>query len=187
MKAQTAENSEVSSIYELKIGTKIRVKMDNEVNSRSSDVNDTFTARVVDSIIVQGVTVLPADAVIEGRIIDVRSAASAGKGGLLKIKFETLRLGNGVKRTLDAVLVTKLQPKSSKTKNTLAILGSTALGALIGAILKSNSGVFIGAGLGAGVGTGTVLFKKGKEVRIKADEKFEIELLKSVILPAEGF
>ncbi|MBK8150869.1 MAG: hypothetical protein IPK58_22365 [Acidobacteria bacterium] len=41
---------------------------------------------------------------------------------------------------------------------------------------KSGSGALIGAGVGAGVGTGVALGRKGKNVRIRTGEIFEIVL-----------
>ena len=185
--AQTTSDSNRSSIYNLPPGTRISVKMDNEINSRSSSVNDTFTVSVAEPVVVNGVSVIPVGAVLEGRILGVKSAASGGKGGILEVKFETLRLAGGQERKIEGVLVTKLKAKSSKKKSILAIIGGTAIGAIIGAATRSSSGALIGTGLGAGAGIGTTLFMKGKEVRIKAQQKFEIELTKSVTLPPEGF
>jgi len=41
----------------------------------------------------------------------------------------------------------------------------------------------IGAGIGGGVGTAVALLRKGKDVRIRKGEEFEIELRKEVMLP----
>jgi len=54
---------------------------------------------------------------------------------------------------------------------------------VIGGVAKGASGAVIGAGIGAGAGTGVALARKGKNVRIGNDEKFEIRLTKEVILP----
>ncbi len=179
--------SEASKVGELKSGTKIRVQMDNEINSNVSSLNDTFTVTVADPVLVRDVVVLPSGATIEGRIIKASQAALGGKNGKLEVVFETLTLESGVKRDIEAVLIKKLKPKSSSTKKLLSILGGTAIGGIIGAISNTDNGALIGAGIGAGAGTGTALLQKGKDVRIKAEAKFEIELTKSVILPAEGF
>jgi len=61
------------------------------------------------------------------------------------------------------------------------------LGALLGAASKAENGALLGAGIGAGAGTGVALLKKGKNVRIKTDEKFEIQLTKQVTLPVKDY
>lgn len=180
-------NSATAQISELKSGTKIRVRMDNEINSKVSSLDDTFTVVVADPVLVRDVVILPVGAIIEGRIIRVGQASTGGKNGDLEVIFETIMLESGAKRRIEAVLVKKLEAKTSNTGKFLTIFGGTVLGGIIGAASKSDNGVLIGAGIGAGAGTGTAFLLKGKDVRIEANEKFEIELTKSVILPAEGF
>ncbi len=185
--AQIDTDSGRASIYELPAGTRISVRMDNEINSKSSSVDDTFTGVVPEPVVVKGVAVLPAGAVIEGRVIDVRAASGGGKGGILEVVFETLRLESGEERRIEAKLVSKLKAKSTKSKSVLAILGGAAIGAIIGGVTKSGTGALIGSGVGAGAGAGSTLFIKGKDVRIKADDEFEIELNKKVVLPVDAF
>ncbi|MGL5890437.1 MAG: hypothetical protein ACRC3B_11160 [Bacteroidia bacterium] len=59
------------SIYTLQTGTKIRVRMDNEINSKVSNINDTFTATLSQPVIVRGVEIISAGSVIEGKILNV--------------------------------------------------------------------------------------------------------------------
>ena len=175
-----------ASIYELQAGTKMLVQMDNEINSKVSSVNDTFTTKVVAPVVVRETVVLPTGTIIEGRVIKVRPA-SAGKGGSMTVAFEMLRLANGEKRAIEGVLVKQLKAESSQGTNVLAIIGGTALGGIFGAVSKAENGALIGAGIGAGAGTGVALLRKGKDVSIKTDEKFEIKLTKNVTLPVPDF
>lgn len=175
------------SIYELQAGTKMLVQMDNEINSKVSSVNDTFTTKVIAPVIVRETVVLSTGTIIEGRITKVQPASAGGKGGSLTVSFEILRLANGDKREIEGVLVKQLKAESSPGANVLAIIGGTALGGIFGAVSKTENGVLIGAGIGAGAGTGVALLRKGKNVSIKADEKFEIELKKNVTLPVPDF
>jgi len=180
--------TEAGDIFTLPIGTKISVRMDNEINSEVSSVDDTFTATVSDSVIVREVEILPAGTIIEGRITVVKPASFGNKDGNFEVKFESLRLPDGTKRAIDAGLVDlNQQAKSSQIFNAAAILGGTAIGAVFGTFFGKTRGALIGAGLGAGAGTAAVLLKKGKEARIKANEKFEIRLNKKVTLPVQGF
>lgn len=176
------------SVYELPSGTKIKLRMDNEINSKVSRVDDTFTAVVAEPVAVRETVVLPIGAVVQGRVTEVKSASSGGKPGEMKVKFEILRLKGNVKRDIEGKLVNPLTAeKSSSTVKALTIIGGTAIGALIGGVAKSGTGAAVGGGIGAGAGVGAVYLQKGKEVRIKADEMFEIELSKSVTLPTEDY
>lgn len=176
------------STYELPAGTRIKLRMDNEINSKVSRVNDTFTAVVAEPVRVSKTVVLPFGAVVEGRITEVKSASSGGKSGEMKVRFEILRLKNDIRRGIEGGLVNPLEAeKGSSTVKALTIVGTMAVGALIGGAAKSGSGAAIGAGIGAGIGTGAVYLQRGREVRIRADEVFEIELSKGVILPTEDY
>lgn len=181
--AQRAE-----SIYTLQIGTKIRAKMDNEISSKVSSVNDTFTVTVSKPVIVRETEILPVGTVIEGRITEVKRASIGGADGNFELKFETLRLPNGAKREIEAGLINFEKPKSSNfSRNLLSIIGGAGIGALLGGISGKENGALLGAGIGAGAGTGAAVLQKGKDARIKSDEEIEIRLNKEVTLPVEDF
>jgi hypothetical protein len=175
------------SIYQLEPGTKIRVQMDNEINSAVASVNDTFTTTVAEPVKVRETVVLPVGAIIEGRVTKVERASIGGKSGKLTVKFETIRFENGEKREIEGVLTNELKAASSQKTKILAVIGGAGLGALLGAASKAENGALLGAGIGAGAGTGVALLKKGKNVRIKTDEKFEIQLTKQVTLPVKDY
>jgi hypothetical protein len=176
-----------SSIYQLRAGTTIRVQMDNEINSRVASVNDTFTATLAAPLLVQKTVLLPIGTIVEGRVTKVSRASYGGRSGTLEVTFETLRLANGDKQDIEGVLVNELKIESSPTANVLTVLGGTAIGGIVGAVSGIDNGALIGAGVGAGAGTGFAFLRKGKDVKIKADEKFEIKLTKNVILPVRDF
>lgn len=175
--------AQVDSIYRLPTGTRIRLKMDAGISSKVSSVNDTFTAVVAKAVVIRETVVLAAGTVIEGRISSVSRAASGGKNGKLEVVFETLWITNETRRRIDGVLVNKLDSDSSQTANFLTVIGGAAIGAVIGAVSKTGSGALIGAGIGAGAGTGVALLRKGRNVGIRGNEEFEIELKKEVLLP----
>ena len=180
-------NAQNDSIYRIPAGTRIRLKMDTEIGSKVSSVNDTFTATISEPLSIRELVVLPAGTVIEGRVVKVTSASIGGKDGYMEVRFETIRLEKNQKREIDGFLVKKLVAGSSRTVNFLSVLGGTAIGTIFGAVSKVDNGALIGAGIGAGAGTGVALLRKGRNVRIKTDEAFEIELKKDVTLPVRDY
>ena len=183
-----ATNAQIdSSIYQIPAGTLIQVRMDNEINSKVAGVNDTFTATLAAPIVIRQTVVVPTGTLIEGRVTKVKRASFGGKGGILEVTFQTLQLNDGVKREIEGVLVNELVTEPSQTENILTIIGGTALGGIVGAISKLENGGLIGAGVGAGAGTSVAFLRKGKDVSIKADEKFEVKLTKKVTLPVQDF
>ena len=170
------------SIYRLPAGTRITLKLDAEINSKVSSVNDTFLATVTKPVKVRDAVVLPIGTVIEGRVAAAKGAAGGGRAGSLDLAFEKLNLSVQVRR-IEGVLVTPLSEKSSKTFNILSIFGGAAAGAALGAAAGGSTGALIGAAGGAGAGTSVVVLRKGKDVRLRKGEEFEIEIKKEVLLP----
>lgn len=179
--------TEFDSVYQLKAGTIFQLEMDNEINSKVARVNDTFTATLAAPVVNRETVVLPIGTIVEGRITRVRRAAYGGKGGVLEMSFRTIRMADGAKRDIEGVLVNELKAESFQTANVLTVLGGTALGGIIGAVSRTDNGALIGAGVGAGAGTGATFLRKGKNLSIRADEVFEIKLMKPVNLPVQAF
>lgn len=173
--------------YGIPAGTEITVKMDNEINSRSSRVDDTFTVTVSEPVEVDGAVVLPTGSVIEGRVTSVRKAAAGRKDGSLGIIFETLILGNDKSRPIEGVIEREDEEPETHAADILTVIGGTAAGTVLGTTLGSKSGTLLGSAVGGGAGIGMVLLKKGSEFRIRADEEFRVRLTRSVELPAIGY
>ncbi len=170
------------SIYRLPVGTRITVKLDAEINSKVSSVNDTFLATVSKPVMVQETVMLPIGTMIEGRVSDVERTAAGGQDGNLDVIFETLKISKEFRR-IEGYMVTPLVAESARTFNILSILGGIAAGTALGAASKASNGALIGAAAGAGAGTGIALLRKGKDVRIRKGVEFEIKLKKEVMLP----
>lgn len=173
---------QTDTIYRLPAGTRIVLKLDAELTSRVSALNDTFLATVTKPVLIRDTIVLPVGTVIEGRVAGVSPAAGGGRPGKLSVVFETLRISNQT-RHIDGVLTKEIVVPSNPGLSFLSILGGAAAGGVLGAASKTSKGVLIGAGIGAAAGTGIAFLRKGKEARIRKDEEFEIELRKEVLLP----
>ena len=176
-----------SSIYRLPAGTRIWLRMDAGINSRISSMDDTFTATVAKAIEVDDAVVLPFGTIVEGRVTKVSSADFGGVNGKMDVRFETIRFSDRIRRSIDGMLVTDLRPGSGTTGKVLAIFGGTAAGLAIGAVSGGGRSVIAGAGIGAGAGAAVAFLKKGKDVSIKTNEEFEIELKSEVTLPASDY
>jgi hypothetical protein len=180
-------SAQADSIYRLPAGTRILLSLDNEVNSKVSAVDDTFTSRVIRPIIVQNFTVLPRGAVVEGRVIKAAGAGLGGKNGKLELRFETIRLPGSLNRPINGVLVEGLRPASGTAGTIWPIAGGGAAGAIVGAAARGEKGALAGAGVGAGAGSLVALIRKGRDVYLKTDQEFEIELKSDITLPASDY
>lgn len=170
------------SIYRLPAGTRITLKLDAEINSKVSSVNDTFLATVAKPVRVREAVVLPIGTVVEGRVRAVKTAAGGSQGGSMDIVFETIKFPSETRR-IEGTMIKPLAERSSNAFTALSILGAAAAGAAIGAATRTTAGPLIGGAAGAGAGGTVALLRKGKDVRLRKDQEFEIELKKEVILP----
>lgn len=175
------------SIYRLEAGTKIRVKMDVEINSGVSSKNDTFTVRIARPVKSGDTVLLPEGTLIEGRVIESTPASNAGRPGSMLIRFERIKPDGADWQRMDAVPVKQLRGNSTANWSAFSIIGGTAIGALIGGLTGSGKGALIGAGIGAGGGSAVAYARKGKDVRIKSGDVFEIVLKEAIVLPVRDF
>lgn len=177
----------VASIYELPAGTRIKVRMDTEINSKVNRVNDTFIVRVIEPVFNRGVEMIPKGAIIDGRILKGSSAAYLGYDGVLEVDFVTLRLNRNDAIVIDAAPAKRFQPASRTLFKVATIGGLTAAGALLGSGLNNRSGTMIGAAIGGGSGSLIAFGRKGSDVKVKTNHEFEIVLKKEAVLPSKEF
>ena len=175
------------SIYELPVGTRIKVRLDTEINSRVNRVNDTFIVRVIEPVFNRGVEMIPKGSIIDGRILKGSSAAYLGYDGVLEVDFVRLRLNRKDAIEIDAGLVKRFHAPSRTLFKAATIGGLTAVGALVGSALNSRSGTMVGAAIGAGSGSVIAFGRKGSDVRVKTNQEFEIVLKKEAVLPPKEF
>lgn len=178
-----AVSAQPDSLYRIPAGTRIELRMEMEINSRSASVGDTFVAVSCQPVKIQDITVLPTGIQFEGSVRSVARGRPASKGGILGITIDRMVVSDVAKRSIEARVLTRFEPRSISAENGLSIAGGSLIGAIIGFASRGSRGAVLGAGLGAGVGTGVALGRRGPEVFIRAGQKFEIELESDLILP----
>jgi len=157
-----------STANELPEGTLLRVRLNREISTRGTGRNDEFQALLSAPIEHHGRIVIPAGAVLSGRVTDLYTGHHIGKGAGIHLEPTSITLPNGFtyKMTGQVVDLT-LDHKShvsaegtivsnDPTPGTAAAVGiTTGTGAIAGAVLGGGVGAVVGAGIGAGIG-GTV-------------------------------
>ena len=148
-------------------GTPIQVRLNGSLDTARSRPGERFTAVLAAPIVVDGETLVPSGANVEGV---VRNAASSGrlKGRAdLSIALDSMQIGGS-----SVPLVTDTVDRTSgghKRRNLTLIGGGSGLGALIGGLAGGGRGALIGAGAGAGAGTAGAAFTGRKQVHIPAE------------------
>jgi hypothetical protein len=174
--------------------TVIRVRMDNELSSKTARVGDRFTTTVTEPVYGGGVEVAPVGSKIHGRVSAVRRAGRRTPGSI-SVSFYSLQMPNDVRHTINGSLTTlqadavqsddegAVRGTSNRKRDAVFIGGGAATGAIIGAIAGGGKGAAIGAILGGGLGTAGRVYEKEQDAEVESGTEFGVILNQRVSLP----
>jgi hypothetical protein len=159
----------------------MEVELMEGASSKTSKVGDVIRGRVTKAVVVDGLTVVPVGAIVDGVITEAVPLMKIGGAASLGVRFDTLDLGADGKKAIAVHL--HEQGKSETGKDAGTIAGATAGGALLGRLLSKHDktkGTLIGAVVGAAAGTGAAAATKGQEVDLPAGTPLAIHLEESL-------
>jgi hypothetical protein len=157
-------------------GTPIEVALDQSVSSKTSREGESFSATVVDPVIVDGQTVIPRGARARGTVTSVKAAGRFKGASELGLALRHIEI-NGQRYEIAAS--TPELSKKGKGKRTGALVGGGAGGgALIGGLAGGGKGALIGGLIGAGAGTGGAAFTGNRDVELPAETGLTFRLVK---------
>jgi hypothetical protein len=145
-------------------GTTLALKLTTPLASDQNKVEDAVTATLTSPISVDGVTVIPHGAEVNGTVLDVKPSGRVK--GLASIAFRFDRVhAPGETHTIVTDRITR-EAQSTKGKDAAKVGIGAGAGALIGGIAGGGKGAAIGSIVGGGAGAGAVAATKGEEVRL---------------------
>jgi hypothetical protein len=159
---------------QIPVGTPITVRMIDGVDSEQTRLGQTFRASIDEPVTVNGQTVLPrgADCVIK-LVEDKESGKFAGRT-VLTLALQQVSV-NG--RMIDVTTGDVSQASGSRGARTAKVVGgTTAAGAIIGALAGGGKGAAIGAASGAAVGGTAQVLTKGQRVKIPSETRLTFTL-----------
>lgn len=166
------------AVVDLPAGTNVRVRLDQDLGSKTSQAGDSFTATVADPVVVNGETIIPKGARAEGTVIDAKPLGRFKGGAALAVRLErvTTRWGS-----YPVATSTISRAEKGKGKRTGVMAGGGAgLGALIGGLAGGGKGALIGALAGGGAGTAGSAFTGNKNIFLPAETLLTFHLDHSV-------
>lgn len=160
-------------------GTRMRVEVLETLASNKNQSGDRFSARVIDGVVIDGRTVIPAGSEVSGVVTQAVPLKKIGGRAKLGLEFTTVDPPSGSSSPIKASYFA--QGKSETKKDVATIGGAAAGGALLGRIIghkkgEEARGTAIGAAAGAAAGTAVAAGTKGQEVVIPAGHTLEIRL-----------
>lgn len=182
MHLPTASRRLVSGEREITVpvGTRLKVELETTVASNANQSEDPVRARLVSPILVDGVTVVPADSVLLGQVTAAAPSGDVKDRARLGMRFDQLR-GGAVTYDVQTKPIDYVA-ESTKRDDAVKIGLGAAAGAVIGGLAGGGKGAAVGSAIGGGAGTALVLTTPGEEVRIRAGTPLEIELTAPVVV-----
>jgi hypothetical protein len=163
MKAQPAPTQDVTVPY----NTTIAARLLETVDSDLSREGDTFVASLASPVKINGTVVIPEEASLQGKVVEIRNAGRFnGRSGLV-ISLTGLAY-NGQTYQLRTNQYSREGP-SRDIQSAAVIGGGASIGALIGGILGGGKGAAIGAVIGGGTGAGVQARRKAAPVQLSAE------------------
>ena len=160
--------------YHVPVGTPLVVRLEQTVSAKNSNVGDSFSGVLAQSVVVGGVTVIRAGAPVTGVV-----TASKGQG-----RFKgSGDLAIAIKRVGDYAVSTTAYEATSKGKGKRTagfIGGGGGGGALIGGLAGGGKGALIGGLLGAGAGTAGAAFTGNKDITVPAESVVTFKLAEPI-------
>jgi hypothetical protein len=169
-------------------GTALMVKLETTLATFSNKAGDPFQARLTQDVVLNGKTIIPAGAVVEGRVTKVAEPRRISGKPTIGILAESLVLPTGEHFFLDATLVDtnlgggtdvnqegEFKGSGHDRRDQMETGGGAAGGMLIGGLLGGPPGILIGGVVGAG-STGAHWLSKTRSATLPAGTELTLEL-----------
>src|SRR5215469_7139315 len=147
-------------------GTALMVRLGTTLATFSNKVGDSFHGTITQPVVINGQTMIPAGATVEGRVTKVTEPRRISGRPTIGIVPEAVILPTGERYSIDATL-TDTSIKGTDVNNegqfkgsghyrrdTIEQGGGTAGGMLIGGLVGGPVGILVGGAIGAGSTTG---------------------------------
>jgi hypothetical protein len=166
--------------YVVASGTPVVVRIQQTISAKASNVGDTFSGTLAQSVVVHGVKVIRAGAPVTGTVVAAKGQGRfKGSGDLV---IAVTRVGTYPVTTSSYEATSK-----GKGKRTAGFVGGGAGGgALIGGLAGGGKGALIGGLLGAGAGTAGAAFTGNKDITVPAESVVTFNLTQPITVVMEN-
>jgi hypothetical protein len=162
------------AVVELPAGTNLRVRLDSDLGSQTSQPGQSFSATVAEDVLKNGQVIIPKDSRAEGTVIDAKPLGKFKGGALLSIRLDSVHTRWGTYPVQTSSISEAKQGKGKRSTGFIA--GGAGLGALIGGLTGGGKGAAIGALAGGGAGTAGAAFTGNKQITLPAETLLTFKL-----------
>ena len=175
-------------------GETIHCRLSQTLSTLVNSSGDVFNATVSEPVVIGGNTMVPAGAVLEGRIERLAKPGRIKGAGQMLLSAERLRLSDGRAIQVAAILVGEsgaegvkvtgdagnLRGPTSRLRTLLETSGGAAAGGLLGALAGHT---VWGMAIGGAAGFVNTVRHRGKPLSLPAGTGLEFELTEAIALP----
>jgi hypothetical protein len=166
--------------YVVPAGSALVVRVGQTITAKGSNVGDSFTGTLAQSVVVHGVKVIKAGAPVSGTVTAAKGQGRFKGAGDLGIAINRVGSYSVATSSYEAT-------QKGKGKRTAGFVGGGAGGgALIGGLAGGGKGALIGGLLGAGAGTAGAAFTGNKDVSIPAESVVTFNLSEPLTVVMES-
>ena len=163
----------------VKPGMFVTVRTNQPLSTDHNQVGDTFTATLMQPLVVDGVVVANRGQTVYGRVAEVEKQHS-DKPSRLKLELTGLTLADGTQAPMHSQLVARQGGQTPAGAQAGTIVGTTAMGAAVGGIADWGRGAAIGAGAGAAAGIIGVLLTRNHPTVLYPETALTFEITSPV-------
>ena len=155
-------------------GTVLPVSINHWLSSNDADAGSGFTAIVANDIIAGNQIAIPRGATVEGTVLDAKGAGALKGRGRLTLQLTTLQLG-GQRIPLQCDPFT-VEGHDKAARSVGSTIVGAGIGALFGAAIGRGTGAAIGAGVGGAAGLGTAAASNSGQATLHPEELLQFRL-----------
>ncbi len=175
---QARQLAEPPKMHTVPAGTTIRARTFSALSTKTTTAGSVFEASLESPIVVDGYTVAPKGATVEGTVTESDSGGRVKGRAVIAVPLREIKITGGQMVEV-ATSAPQFVAKSTVKRDAVRIGIASGIGAAIGAIAGGGKGAAIGAGAGAAGGTGLTLATKGDASVIPAETVIAFRLSES--------
>lgn len=177
-------------------GTSLKVKLENTIATFSNKAGDPFSGRVMEPVLLDGKTVIPAGSEVQGRLTKVSEPRRIAGKPTIGIFPEAIILPSGERLMLNAALVDTSLRNGTDVNNEGQFKGKghsgndmtevglgTGAGMIAGGLIGGGKGLLIGGAIGA-TATVTHWLSKHNSAMLPAGTELDMELSRPLVMTA---
>ncbi|MGH9581029.1 MAG: hypothetical protein ACRD2R_08550 [Terriglobales bacterium] len=182
----------------LPAGTGVRMKLETSISTATSKPGDAFAGRVTESVALNGKTVIPVGASIEGYVVKVSEHRRIKGRPTIDLRPNMITMPNGDRYNMNAVVVDtdpathtdvndegQIKGQGMSGKDKVEIAAGTGAGLTVGAIAGGGKGALVGATIGAAA-TVTHWLTKRKSAELPPGTEIILELSRPMQMLADS-